>query len=180
MVSQDSVLDAAQTMFLRDGWLDLRALAAETGIGRATLYRHYEGREHLLGEVLWRLMEPTMQQVSREVRAEGHSGADAVAENIRRCLTISASLPQMRAMMDRDAETTMRVMASKHGVVQRRLIASVAGMISQEIGDTGAIPLETLAYAVVRVGESFYYRELITGDAPDIDAAALIIRKLLA
>src|ERR671935_1966760 len=47
------IFDAALATYLDCRRLDMRALAGELGISRATLYRHAGGRDRLLGEVIW-------------------------------------------------------------------------------------------------------------------------------
>jgi hypothetical protein len=39
--------------------------------------------------------------------------------------------------------------------------------------------LDALAYVIVRIGESFLYRDAITGDPPDVESAITAIRILL-
>jgi hypothetical protein len=65
------------------------------------------------------------------------------------------------------------------GVIQDRIVETVSRLIQSEIGEPDDIDAPTLAYAVVRVAESFYYRELLTGQPTDISAATTIIRRLL-
>ena len=42
-----------------------------------------------------------------------------------------------------------------------------------------ALELDALAYLIVRIGESFLYRDAINGDPPDIEPAITAIRILL-
>ncbi|MFI1911895.1 QsdR family transcriptional regulator [Nocardia sp. NPDC020380] len=172
----DPVLRVAIAMFERDGWIDVRSLAREAGLGRATLYRRYGDRDRILGEVLWTLSAGTLAAVRSEFRGRG---ADGVAEAIGAFMRISAAHSGMRAFITEHTDTAMRVMTSRHGVVQQRYIAKIAELITLEIGEPPDIDARTLAYAATRVAESFYYRELITGDPPDLDAAVTIIRRLL-
>ncbi|MFN7133236.1 MAG: QsdR family transcriptional regulator [Myxococcales bacterium] len=43
-----------------------------------------------------------------------------------------------------------------------------------------AMPLDALAYLIVRIGESFLYRDAITGEPPDVANAITAIRLLVA
>ncbi|WP_433654545.1 QsdR family transcriptional regulator [Nocardia sp. CA-128927] len=172
----DPLLKIAVAMFERDGWIDLRFLAKAAGIGRATLYRRYGDRDRILGEVIWALSAPSIATLRPEFRGRG---ADGLAEMIGKLLHASAGHSGMRAFVGQHTDTALRVMTSKHGVIQQRFITRIAAAIRQEIGEPPDIDATTLAYAITRLGESFYYRELITGDPPDIDAATVIIRRLL-
>ena len=51
----ESIFRAALDTVLARRRLDMRALALETGMARATLYRKVGDRDRLLGEVLWYL-----------------------------------------------------------------------------------------------------------------------------
>ncbi|WP_199783759.1 MULTISPECIES: QsdR family transcriptional regulator [unclassified Streptomyces] len=172
----DPVLRAAVAMFDRDGWIDARALAQEAGIGRATLYRRYGDRDRLLGEVIWSIATAEFARVHPRCRGRG---AEGIADLVHAILHTSAQLPSMRRFLADHPETALRVMTSRDGVMQHRLISTLTRIVRAEIGEPDDTDAATLAYAVTRVGESFYYRELITGEPADIDAAAVVIRRLL-
>ncbi|MFK0099555.1 QsdR family transcriptional regulator [Streptomyces sp. NPDC091040] len=170
------VLRAAVAMFHRDGWIDARALAVEAGIGRATLYRRYGDRDRLLGEAIWSIATTEFSRTYPRFRGNGAAG---VADLVHTVLRASAHMPSMRRFVAEHADTALRVMTSRDGVMERRIIATLTRLIREEIGEPRDIDAPTLAYAVTRVAESFYYRELITGEPADLTAAAVIIRRLL-
>lgn len=173
---EDPVLRAAVAMFRRDGWIDARALAQEAGIGRATLYRRYGDRDRLLGEAIWSIATEEFARVHPRCRGRG---ADGIAELVRALLHTSARLPAMRRFVAEHPDTALRVMTSREGVVQHRMTSTLTQLIRTEIGEPDDTDAATLAYAVTRVGESFYYRELITGEPADITSAAAVIRRIL-
>ncbi|MFC5903189.1 QsdR family transcriptional regulator [Streptomyces zhihengii] len=172
----DPVLRAAVAMFRRDGWIDARALAQEAGIGRATLYRRYGDRDRLLGEAIWSIATEEFARVHPRCRGRG---ADGIAELVHALLHTSARLPAMRRFVAEHADTALKVMTSRDGVMQHRMTSTLTQLIRTEIGEPEDTDAATLAYAVTRVGESFYYRELITGEPADIAAAAVVIRRIL-
>ena len=59
----------------------MSGLALELGVSRVTLYRWVGSRDQLLVEVIWSLVERTLQTIDREVRAEG---AERVVQVITR------------------------------------------------------------------------------------------------
>src|SRR5206468_6248316 len=67
IVPPDTVLSTAKRVFMATGSLEMRALARELGIGRATLYRWNRGREELLSEVLASLAAGNMRRAESEV-----------------------------------------------------------------------------------------------------------------
>ncbi|MGW4845735.1 QsdR family transcriptional regulator [Nocardia brasiliensis] len=176
MTESDAVLRAAVEMFRRDGWIDARALAAAAGIGRSTLYRRYGDRNRIIGEAIWAIATAGFEDIRREC---GGRGADGIAEMIRRSLRFAAAHPAMRTFVAQHTDTALRVLTSRDGVIQRRFVATFAQLIRDDIGEFDDIDTHSLAYAVIRIGESFYFRELITGEPDDIDAAAAVIRRML-
>src|SRR2546429_405880 len=84
--------------------------------------------------------------------------------------------------LERDLEYALRVLTTKESTVQRRTITAIAGFLREE-ADAGRLdpPLDvdTLAYVLVRIGESFLYSDVITGEQVDLDNAALAFRAVL-
>jgi len=173
------LVDVAMRCFLRDGWIDMRALAVEAGVGRATVYRHLGARDDVLGEVLWILTQRSLDSARRVTRDAGATGADAVVETLRRSMADVVSLPALRQLLDRDPETALRILTSKDGVVQARVVRVIEQLVLDEMGPPRGITSAALAYAITRVAESFCYSDVIAGQAPDIESAAEIIRRLL-
>lgn len=172
----DPVLKLAIAMFERDGWIDARLLAKEAGIGRATLYRRYGDRDRILGEVVWALFH----DIAADQWEKFHDrGAEGIAEMIGRSQHAGAEIPAMRKFVTEHTETALRVMTSGRGVVQPRTIESLIRLITTEIGEPSDIEVGKLAYAVARVGESFYHRELITGEPTDFESTTIVIKRLL-
>ncbi|MFD5826109.1 QsdR family transcriptional regulator [Lentzea sp. NPDC060358] len=174
----DPVVAHALRQFLRESRVDMGELAAAAGIGRATLYRRFGDRDRVLGEVLWAI---THRAWARLWRASRRRGVDRVVAVLDQAMRDTVASPALRALLERDPETALRVLTSRQGVVQHRLVSGLADLIgAAKAGGPDDIPAAKLAYAVVRLAESFCYSDVITGAPPDIDAATDIIRKLLA
>jgi hypothetical protein len=65
---------------------------------------------------------------------------------------------------------------------QRRLIGALRELIDERIAADGYQPPldpETLAYVLVRIGESFIFNDAITGTEPDLGKAVQASRALL-
>lgn len=173
----DPVIALATRQFLRESRIDMGDLATAAGIGRATLYRRYGDRDRVLGEVLWAV---THRAWARLWQADKKRGMARVISVLDKAMRDTVASPALRALLERDPETALRVLTSQQGVVQSRLVAGLADLIDVERGGEADIPVTKLAYAVVRLAESFCYSDVITGAPPDIDTATDIIRKLLA
>jgi AcrR family transcriptional regulator len=172
-------LHAARRMWLADQRIDMGALATELGISRATLYNWVGGRERLTAEVLWSIAETTIEQAREEA---GGSGADHVSEVIERYMSALAGFEPLRRFVSRDPEHALRVLTGNRTPFQQRLIDAMTGLIEGQV-EAGAYepPLDpaTLAYVLVRIGESFIFNDVITGAEPDLTKAAEASRALL-
>ena len=174
-------LAAARRHFLKGERVDMGELAAELGIGRATLYRWVGSRERLLGEVLWSLAEAGVRQ-ARE-RAEGVTGAERIARFAQHFLELTAASVPVRRFLENEAEAALRILTSKDGVQQQRLIREQEKLIREEV-EAGRYEAKLdpadLAYVMVRIGESFLWRDLITGEEPDLVTPGRVVRLLLS
>jgi AcrR family transcriptional regulator len=174
------IFDAATATFLAGRRLDMRALAAELGIGRATLYRRVGGRDHLLGAVLWYL---TRRAMSRAMRAgEGLAGVERITAIAGAFMRDVNDQPAFRRLLDSEPEAALRILTSKHGPIQQGVIEWNSRLLAQEEA-RGAIAVSidraTLAYVIVRVGESFLYADVIADNEPDVELAVEVIGRLL-
>ena len=172
-------LHAARRHFLRRERLDMNELARELGIGRATLYRWAGGRDQLLGEVLWSLAEPGLGQARAEAKGRG---ADWVLDVYRRFGDLIVGLEPLRHFVKTEPECALRVMTSKASPLQRRVVDTFRDVLV-EAEKSRRLELrldpETLAFAMVRIAESFLWTDLITGGTPDLTKAQEVTKVLL-
>jgi AcrR family transcriptional regulator len=187
-------LKAARRMWLGELRLDMGALASELGISRATLYNWVGDRERLIAEVMWSLAERTIA-VGRAVAAgpEGdrsgvhrsggdRSGAEYISAVIEHYLGQLSAFEPARRFIERDPEFALRVLTTSRTSFQRRLTEAVRELIEEQVTGCGYCPPldpDTLAYVLVRIGESFIFNNLITGTEPDLHKAVQASRVLL-
>jgi AcrR family transcriptional regulator len=165
----------ARTRWLAGDRLDIGKLATELGVGRATVFRWVGSREQLYGEICSQLFTKALERA--EQGAKGH-GVDKLIEILETLLRALAGSPALRYFVEQDPEFAMRVLTSRANIVQRRTVQQIRELLFQLVPEP-ALPAEELAYIIVRVTESFLYRDVITGDKADIDAAIRAIRVLL-
>ena len=67
VIRYDEVVAGGRRHFLRRATIDMDALAAELSVSRSTLYRVVAGRDRLLGDVLWSLGKPVLDEACRAV-----------------------------------------------------------------------------------------------------------------
>ncbi|HEV8651587.1 MAG TPA: QsdR family transcriptional regulator [Actinomycetes bacterium] len=178
-VTPADVLHAARRHFLRSERVDMNELAQELGIGRATLYRWVGSRDQLLGEVLWSLSEPGLAQARTESKGRGAAWVLAV---YRRFGDLIVELEPLRRFVKSEPECALRVMTSKASPLQRRVVDTFRDILIEAQEHKGLqlrLDPETLAFAMVRIAESFLWTDLITGEAPDLTKAYQVARMLL-
>ncbi|MGH8081551.1 MAG: QsdR family transcriptional regulator [Lysobacter sp.] len=169
----------------RRGWiagerLDIGALANELNIGRATAFRWVGSREQLLGEVIWSLCEPLLEQAGAATSGRGPRRVAAICEYAVRSMLV---YPPLRRFIEHDAEFALRLLTSKQGPVQERVIGKMRELLQHQ-ADQGALVLslnvDTLAYLIVRLCESFIYADVISGQRADSAEAGLAVELLLS
>ena len=171
--------NAARRRFQRGERLDMQELAAELGVSRATLDRWVGSRDLLIGEIIWSLAEIQLQE--SRAKATGR-GAERVVRVMEDHMMATVEHQPLRAFIENEPDAALRILWSKQGVVQRRLIDTTRGLLEEAV-DASELELRLdsndLAYVIVRIGESFCWREFITGEEPDVAKAAQVIRMLL-
>jgi AcrR family transcriptional regulator len=176
----DDVFDAALRRFLEQRRVDMRSLAVELGIGRATLYRRAGGRDQVLGHVLWYLTERNLQRAIRQ--AEGLRGAARIVAVIGAFLAEANAQPSLRFFLAGEPEAALRILTSKRGIVQSRVVDRLEALLTEEIEAGSFAPrldARTLAFVLVRIGESFLYADAIADGEPDVEQALQVIGRLL-
>ncbi len=165
---------------LKERRLDMQRLAGQLDISRATLYRRGGSREVLLGAVWWYLTKIAMAR-AYEAAAEqaGPGRVVAVAELFMR--DVSTRLP-LRRFLGAEPEAALRILASAHGPVQGGIVAVYKHVIAEERSAgrlQSSVDDETLAFAMVRIGEGFLYSDVIADREPEIHRAVAVYRELL-
>jgi AcrR family transcriptional regulator len=176
-----TALDAlalAKQKWLAGERLDLGKLAQELGVGRATVFRWVGSKEQLYGEVISAAFAQTLAWATRASTGTGARFLTEVTQNLLRALLASQPL---RRFVQQDPEFAMRIVMSPSSPVEHRVITSVRALIDAEVDAGNLEPaMETgpLAYVIVRIAESFLYRDVITGDDPDVETATQAISLL--
>lgn len=159
--------------------LEMAALAEELGVTRVTLFRWVGNREELLLQILGDQWELIWNQALVSTRG---SGSGYVAEVCRRVMSAIMHSKGIRSLLVEDPEYALRILTSKTGPVQQRAIESLQGLLLDQAsnGDLQlSIEADALAYAIVRLIESFIYSDQISGRRPDIGVPMQILALIL-
>jgi AcrR family transcriptional regulator len=159
--------------------IEMQAIAEALAINRVTLHRWVGSRDELLCEVLWSLAEPTLQAARGATRRRG--GARA-ASTLERFMTDVLATAYMRRFLEREPEIALRILTTKRTAFQARLVEFMRELIAAEAAAgrlTPPLPIDDLAYLVVRIAESFFYTDIIARGQPDPAKAGQAIAALL-
>jgi AcrR family transcriptional regulator len=186
--ARPTALDAfrhARRTFLAGDRVDMQALARGLNVDRATLYRWVGSREQLLTEILWSLIDPTINTLRKtrnnasQPATAGQSPAAAVITGTVRAVIASTG---MQRFLDREGDLALRLLTTRASDFETRLTALIGELINEEASAgrlNAAVPQEDLPYVLVRIMESYIYLGLITGEHPDPDRATKVINALL-
>ena len=110
--------------------------------------------------------------------AHNHAGRPIITRSIEALI----SGPGWQRQLAEEGELLMRLLTRSDAGFQPRFIAAYRDLLAEE-ADAGRLELradlDELAYGLVRITESYVYREFITGDEPDADGAGQLLRLLL-
>ena len=176
-------LREARRRFLKGQRIDMGEVATSLAISRATLYRWVGDREQLLGEILWSLAEAGLKDARAHAdRTARDKGVDWIVRYNAHFVRATARFDPIRKFIEAEPDIALRVMTTNRGVAEGRLI-EVMRQTLEERAQAGHLKLRLdaadLAYVIVRVSESFIWREFITGDEPDLEKASQVVRVLL-
>lgn len=152
----------------------MQGLADELGVSRATLFRHVGGRDALLGKALWVLTERTLVIAAERWEAERPDGALRSTGTGRHINAIVSQSKGLRRLLDDEPALTLRVLTDPRGRVQTGIVTFVEALLRRDMAECGLVPLiepGALAYALVRLGESFLYADVLAARQPDVATA---------
>lgn len=158
---------------------DIGRMAQELGVSRATVFRWAGSRELLYGEILSSQFEAAMARARKDARG---AGLELITSFTQRLFELLVTHEPLKRFVQQDAEYALRILMSKSSTVEQRCAASVRASLEEGVRMGLIRPvmdLDALAYVIVRIGESFLYRDAITGDPADVGSAITAIRILL-
>ena len=175
-------VERAARWFVDGRRLDMQGLADELGISRATLFRRVGGREVLLGRALWAVTERSLAVAAKRWEREKPADALHTTGALRQFNAIVAGSAGLRRLLDDEPGTAMRILTDPRGRIQPGVVAAIADSLRWDVEEYGLDPIiepEDLAYALVRIGESFLYADVLAARKPDVDKADRLQRVLI-
>jgi AcrR family transcriptional regulator len=174
---------AAAARWIQDGRrLDMQGLADELGISRVTLFRRAGSREALLSKALWMLTQRTLETATARWEAERPEGELHTPGTGRYINEIVSQSTGLRRLLEDEPALTIRVLTDPHGQVQTGVVAFIEELLRRDIAEFGLVTIiepGALALALVRLGESFLYADVLAGRKPDVETVGRLQRALI-
>jgi len=167
--TREEVLAAAIERYARCQRIDTVALASDLGVSRASIHRWFGSREGLVGEVLVTAAEELVHWARGRARGRGRRRLLSTFGHINRGLARSAAL---RYFLRNEQAFALRLLASGAGPVQPVMVDRIREIIDTEVEAGRYEPptdTETLAYAIVRLAESFLFNDAVADLRGDVD-----------
>ena len=151
----------------------MQGLADELGLSRVTLHRQTGGREALLGEALWLLTEQLLHAAAARWERERGPGELLSPGTGRHINALVSQAPALRRLLDDEPALALRVLTDPRGRVQPGVVAFVEALLRRDVEDglETLIEPDALAFALVRLGESFLYADVLAARQPDVQTA---------
>ncbi|MBE1501689.1 AcrR family transcriptional regulator [Amycolatopsis lexingtonensis] len=187
-VSTDDIVRHAARLLFAGTRLDLGRMATELGISRTTFFRRVGNREDLMGAGLRLLSDRTWQRSLDGWRAT-HGDAVRTPEGRLRCLWVMeeyrrqvAANDGMRKLFEAESTVALRVLTDPRGAVQPALVDQHVELFRADAEAAGLTPLvglPDLAFAVVRLGESFLYSDVLAARTVELTVATTLLDTLV-
>lgn len=179
----------ARRFFLKGERVDMGMISQELGVNRVTLYRWVGRREHLLLRILWTLTDQSLQRQRQRAAVDEAVDDGAEPRRTRRVAGILSRFvdeiltnPGMNRFLTEESDLAARLLTVAEPGFQPLLVAAVTDLLQEDVADGVrdlSVPLEDLAFAAVRIVESFVHIKSITGGRADPDRARRILHALL-
>jgi AcrR family transcriptional regulator len=154
--------------------VDMQGLADELGVSRVTLFRRVGSREELISRALCLLTERMLEIAVARWEAERPEGELHTPGTVRHINAMVAGSAGLRRLLDDEPALAMRVLTDPRGRVQSRIVAFNEELLRRDMAEFGLVTItepSALAYALVRLGESFLYADVLAARKPDVETA---------
>ncbi|WP_067835241.1 QsdR family transcriptional regulator [Nocardia lijiangensis] len=187
-VGRDDIIRYAATEIEEGKRLDLGVLAGELHISRVTLFRRVGNRDQLLSEALWWLNERSLESSIGRWRCANGDAVRGEGGALRSMWIVTDHCARtgrdtgFQKLLDDEPIAAIRALTDPEGAVQPRMITAITDLLERDVRDGGLRPsvdLGTLAFAVVRLGESVLYADLLAGRQSNIAKASTLVTALV-
>jgi TetR/AcrR family transcriptional regulator, regulator of autoinduction and epiphytic fitness len=152
-VREDAIVESVNRLLADKGFdlMTVDEVAADVGIAKASLYKHFASKEALAAAAMVRLMQRTLALVEQQTAAPGLRAADRLAAVVRWALTLQLS-GDMPSLPSQNSSLRAELMAHKDYLNLLMQVSEVLGrwiVQAQADGDIDAsLPPEVVLYTV--------------------------------
>jgi AcrR family transcriptional regulator len=176
--TRDQFIEATEQRFLAGERIDVQAICAELGLSRATVHRWCGSRDAVIGEVMVRLVTPLFRRIADDGRGRG---GKRLVDVFERQLRVLAGDTAFRRFLEHEREAAQRILTAPDGLVEPRVVELIREAIEQQVSRGYEPPSDpdVIAYAIVRMGESFLYADASSGFRGDFNRLRDVYAALL-
>ena len=152
-VREDAIVESVNRLLADKGFdlMTVDEVAADVGIAKASLYKHFASKEALAAAAMVRLMQRTMALVDLQVATPGLRAADRLSAVVRWALTLQLS-GDMPSLPSQNSSLRAELMARSDYLNLLMQVSDVmGGWIAQAQADGDidpALPPEVVLYTV--------------------------------
>ena len=172
--TRDDAIALARERFLAGDRVEMRALADEMQIARATLYRWVGEREQLLGIVFGGLVDEWFAEIEPQARGKGEA---RLLDTIRRFLEFGAASEPLSDFAEREPALIMKLLIDRKGSVAEHSRRSIRRLLEENTPELD-VP-DNIIEAIEMTAVSLVWANIAIGSEPDIDGAVALSETLL-
>jgi AcrR family transcriptional regulator len=165
--TRERAFSHAVGLYLRGRRIDLQLMAIELGVGRTTLHRWFGTRDDLVADVLGTTAVELLMETRGRTDAIGARGLLQTFDAFNHALL---AVPALNTFLSHERDP-MRFIARADRGPQPMLVTAIAELIRTQVDAHHYAPPadpDTLAYAIVRLAQSFLYADAATGVRGDL------------
>jgi AcrR family transcriptional regulator len=148
----ERILDAGRSVLLERGFegANTNRIAAAAGVGPGSLYQYFPDKEAILERVVERAMDDLEARITRAFLGSLRAGDDAVRGHLESLLDALTEEAELVRVLSQDQPRTV---GRRRAGFARRIDALVAGALLAEHPDGGDVPVDAVAWMLVRTVE---------------------------
>jgi AcrR family transcriptional regulator len=167
----ERILEAGRSVLLERGFegASTNRIAAAAGVGPGTLYQYFPDKEAILDRVVERAVDGLEARITRAFLGSLRAGGDAVRDHLEALLdALSAAADLVRVL----AQEQPRTVGGRRVGFARRIDALVAGALIAEHPDATGVPVDAVAWMLVRTVEHVTVSWVL--EQPEVPREALV------